>query len=293
MVFDQVGEADIRGQYYDKVVKGFADASYKFKQAVTISSTGAWTNYFYRGSTGVLAGQTGNATKGIPRGAEFPQASISWERVSSTIKKYGLEENIPWEDIISNEIDVETRTLMKIAEGVTKAVDDEIWDTLTENRATTLGQIQSFAITHVGGLEWDGASAAIIDNLLQAKQLIAQQNYDTSNLMCFISPRDYRSIMNYLAEKGAQFPTIGADVAKNGVIGTLAGIQLVVSNSVTASYALVCVPKRCGTWKELVPLSTDTKEDKFKSKTYRAVEMGVTQLTDPKCCVLIKNTQAP
>jgi len=295
MVFDQVGEADIRGTYYDKVVKGFADASYKFKQAVTISSTGAWTNYFYRGSTGVLAGatttgMTGNQVKGIARGAEFPQASISWERVSSTIKKYGLEENIPWEDIISNEVDVVERTLMKIAEGVASAVDAEIWDTLTENRTTTLGQIQSFsALTRY----WDATSAAIIDDLLQAKQLIAQQNYDTSNLMCFVNPRDYRSMCNYLAEKGAQFPSVGTDVAINGAVGKLAGITIIVSNNVTASCALVVVPKRCGNWKELIPLSTDTKEDKFKSKTFRAVEMGVTQLTDPKCCVLIKSTQTP
>jgi hypothetical protein len=293
MAFEEVAQSTIRGTYYDKVVKGFADRAYKFKQAVTISTTGAWTNYFYRGSTGVLAGQTGNSQKGLPRGADFPQASISWERVSSVIEKYGLEENIPWEDIISDEIDVETRTLMKIAEGVAKAVDDSIWDTLTENRTTTLGQISSMAITGATGKYWDVASAAIIDDLLQAQQKIAENNYPTTDLMLFVSPKDKRSIMNYLAEKGAQFPMIATGVVDNGVIGKLAGMTIIESNSVTASYALVVVPKRCATWKELVPLSTDSKEDKFKSKTYRAVELGVTQLTDPKCCVLIKGTQSP
>jgi len=293
MTFYEVGQDVVRGTYYDKVVKGFADAAYKFKQGVTISPTSAWTNYFYRGSTGVLAGNTTTGAtakleKGIPRGADFPQASISWERVTSVISKYGLEENIPWEDIISNEIDVETRTLMKIGEGVAKAVDDDIWDALTESRSVT--NIQS--VTIAAGYEWNATSSAVISNLLEAKQKIAEYNYPIDNLMCFVSPAGYKDMITYLADKGAQFPSIATEVATNGNVGKLVGINIIVSNSVTASYAAVVVPKRCATWKELVALSTDTKEDKFKSKTYRAVELGITQLTDPKCVVLIKNTDA-
>ena len=287
MTFYEVGQNVVRAIFYDKVVKGFADPTYKFKQAVTISTTGAWTNYFFRGSTSVLAGLTGNDTKGIPRGAAFPQASISWERVSSVINKYGLEENIPYEDLISDEIDVETRTLQKIGEGVAYSVDSEIWSGLTESGTPT--NIQSINIA--AGYEWNTASAAIIDDLLQAKQLIAEYNYPTDNLMAFVNPKNYRDIMNYLASKGAQFPSIGTEVATNGRMGNLVGIQLVVANNVTASRALVVVPQRCATWKELVALSTNVEEDKFKSKTYRAVEMGVLQLTDPKAVVYIKNTR--
>jgi len=288
MAFDQeVGTANLRATFYDKVVKGFAVASYKFKQAVTISPTSAWKNFFFRESPDALTAQTGNAVKGIPRGAEFPQASVTWERVQSVITKYGLEDNIPYEDLISNEIDVRDRTLMRIAEGVTKAVDDEIWDVLTESQSPSAIQHITIAETK----HWNGSSGAIIDNLLNARQLIAEKNYDTSNLMAFVSPLDYRSIMNYVAEKGAQFPNFGNQVAENGQAGKLAGIQLVVSNSVTASFALVVAPKICGTWKELVPLQTTTKDDPYKSLTIRAVEMGVTQLTDPSAVVLIEGTQ--
>ena len=173
--------------------------------------------------------------------------------------------------------------------GHVKGVDDEIWDVLTEGRS--VNQIQSVTI---GGSAnsgpWNTSSAAIIDDLLHAKQLIAEKNYDTSNLMAFVSPEDYRHIMNYLAEKGAQFPTIGATVASNGNVGKVAGVSLVVSNSVTASYALVVVPKRCGTWKEMAPLKTITKEDPMKSLTIRSAELGVTQLTDPKAVVLMVGT---
>lgn len=286
MTYDQqVGTADMRTIVYDKTVKGFAEAMYKFKQAVTISPTSAWKNYFYRETSTALSGPSGNAIKGVPRGAAFPQAVVSWEKVSTVIEKYGLEDNIHWEDILSDDVDVRTRTLYRIAEGVTKAVDDEIFNTLSED--LSVSSIQS--VTCTAG--WDQSSAAIIDNLMHAKQLIGTYNYPTEGLMVFINNKDHRSIVNYLAEKGAQFPQIGNDMATNGKVGNLVGMQLVVSNSVPASYALVVVPKICGTWKEMVPLQTTTKEDPYKSLTVRAVEMGVTQLTDPKAVVLIKNTQ--
>lgn len=286
MTFNEVAQSTLRAQYYDSAIKGIAERTYKFKQAVTINSSSAWNNYFFRESTTILSGQSGNAIKGIPRGADFPQASVSWERVQTTIQKYGLEENIPYEDLISDEIGVEERTLIKIAEGVAKAVDDEIFSVLTES--LTPASIQSI---DVGGKQWNVSSGAIIDDLLHAKQLIAEYNYPTENLMAFVSPADFRYINNYIAEKGAQFPQLGNDVASNGNQGRLAGIRLVVSNSVTASYALVVVPQRCATWKALKPLTTETKDDPFKTRTIRSVEFGVTQLTDPKAVVLIKGTQ--
>jgi len=290
MAIDQeVGEVNIRAQFFDGVVKGFATASYKFKQAVNISPTSAWKNFFYRESPTALAGATGNTIEGIPRGAEFPQAVVQWERIQAVIKKYGLEDNIHWEDILTSDVDVQERTLFRIAEGVTKAVDDEIWDVLTESRSPSA--IQSVTLVTGGRGSWNETSAAIIDDLLEAKQKMAEQNYDVSNTMLFISPRDYRSIMKHLTDKGAQFPSLSTDIANNGVVGTLAGTTLVVSNSVTTSYALMVIPKRVGTWKELVPLQTTTKEDPYKSVTIRAVEMGTTQLTDPKAAVLIIGTQ--
>ena len=291
MAFDtEVGQQNLRSVFYDKMVKGFAERAYKFKQAVTISSTSAWKNYFFRENATELTGQSGNAIKGIARNAEFPQASVSWERVQSVITKYGLEDNIPYEDLISDEIDVRNRTVLRIASGVAKAVDDEIYAALTENGTPT--NIQS--ITIVGGYSWDSASAAIIDNLEEAEQKIAEYNYPTSDLMVFVSPKDKRKIVTYLYEKGAQAPELATNAvnADNGVLGRLGNKTFIVSNSVTASQALVVVPKRCATWKEMVPLSTTTKEDPYKSLTIRTVEMGVTQLTDVKAVVLIKGTQA-
>jgi len=287
---EEIGGVTLRKEVVDSVIKGFAERAYKFKQAVSISTTNAWKESFFRETSTPLTGQTGNAVKGIPRGANFPQATPEWTKIASYIEKYGLEDFIHYEDIISNDIDVQTRVLYKLSEGVVKAVDDEIWDVLTESQAG--GNIQSFTITPSATVgSWDTASAAIIDDLMHAKQLIGEENYSTQNLMAFISEKDHRSIVTYLAGKGAQFPKIGEEMADNGRVGKLAGVNLIVSNSVTASYALVVVPKICATWKQAVALSSDVKVEAFKGTRIRVCEMGTTQLTDPKAVCLIINTQ--
>jgi len=284
------GATGLRAEVIDSMVKQIAAQTYKFKQACAIVPTSAWKNTFFRENTNVLAGGVGNTTKGLPRGANFPQATVSWEEVSVRIVKYGLEDNIAWEDILSNDINIQARTVIKLTQGVVKAVDDEIWDSLTESRAGT-GRIQSFAVDGAAGRYWNGASSAIIADLMKASRLIAEKNYDVGDLIAFISPRCKAGIMHTLSSKGAQFPQIATDVTTNGRIGRLAGIQLVESNSVTVSFALVVKPKTCSTWKELVSLRSTTVDDPYKSVKVRVVEEGVLELTDPLAVVLISEVE--
>jgi len=279
----EIAEVTARSQFFDKTIKQLASQTYKFKSVVAVMSTSSWKNYFYRETTTPLAGKTGNTIKGIPRGAAFPQASVSWERILKVQEKYGLEENIPWEDLISDEIAVRERTSFRIAEGVVKAVDDEIYSSLSTDTG-----IQTITITD--GFQWNAASAAIMDNLMEAVEKMEDYFYDTSNATCLINGRDYRSMMDYIYEKGAQAPKLGETVLSSGKAMQVAGITFIKSQSVPASEALIVVPKRCATWRELVPLKTITKEDPFKSLTVRSVEMGVTEVTDPKAIVRIVNT---
>ena len=285
----EVGHAVLRKEVIDSMVKQTAAQTYKFKQAVAVVPTSAWKNTFFREGTSVLKGNTGNATKGIPRGSNFPQDKVNWQEITVRIIKYGLETNIPWEDIISGEINVQARSIIRLTAGVVKAVDDQIWDELTESQSGT-GVIQSFAI--LGGKQWNASSAAIVDDLMKASELISTNgNYDVSNLMCFVSPRDKRSIMNYLHDKGAQYNQLGEDIARNGAIAKVAGVTIIESNSVTASFALVVKPKVCATYKELVSLRSTTIDDPYKSLKIRVVEEGTIELTDPLAIVLISDTQ--
>ena len=297
---EEAGTQQIRAQFFDKMVKGITIKAYKFKQALTLNSTSSWKNFFYREDAGVLAPPTGTNKKGIPRGANFPQASVLFERIQTVITKYGLEETIAWEDIISDDVPIRNRTLIKLAEGVARSVDDAIWTGLQGDSAVgnLPADIQTFDVSVQSGgsgRPWNEASAAIIDDLYKAKELIGLKDYPTNNLMVFISERDHRSYVKYLTDKGSQFPGISEGVlgAKNGVIGTKGPFTYIVSNSVTASNALVVVPKRIATWKSLWPLQTITKEEPLINVVIRTAELGVLQLTDPNAGVLITGTQGP
>ena len=271
----------------DSMVKQIAARTYKFKQALAIVSTSSLSNTFFREDLTVPVGQTGNSFKGVPFGANFPQASINVKKVPGEVIKFAAEENIAWETVRGSQIDIQARTVIRITEGIVKAVDDHIWDELTESQAGT-GIIQSFAVF----AGWNESSAAIVDDVKKASQLISTNgNYDTSNLLCFISPRDERSVMNYIADKGAQWQEPATDALRNGTIGKIANVTFVTSQSVTASYALVVKPKTCATLQQFVPLTTDTTDDPLKSWRLRVVEELQVQLTDPKAIVLMNDTQ--
>ena len=277
MAFEEVGEDTLRATTYDNAIKQLAIYSYKMKQLVSVVSSGSWKNYFFRETTTVPTGQSGNAIKGIPRGADFPDAVISWEQISSRIEKYGLSGKIDHEDIIAKNIDTRNRTIKRIAEGVAKAVDNEIYSILSTDSGIQSG-------TLYGGY-WDETSAAIIKDLAFMKANVKSYYDNASNFAIVINPDAEPYVLHYIYEKGAQATTSGQK-AFNGEIGSPAGVSIITADVIPVSYALFVVPKSCATWKSLMPLATDTKTDKFMGDEIKACEYGVTEVHEPKQVVL-------
>lgn len=286
------GEVVLRKENIEKMVKGFALAEYRFKQLVMVQSSSSWQESYYQETAADLTASGIATVKGIPRLAGFPYGEVSWSKKSSYLVKHGLEGVISWEDAMTNNVDVIARTLLRIARAVAKSVDTEIWDTLTESRTPVL--INSVSIT--AGNEWDSATVANrdpIQDILNAKKEIAVDNYDPDNGNGYLvlSPKDYANLLgNANVRNAGQFYT--DDVTKNGRVGKILGLSIVVSNNVTADYAAVMVGKECGTWKEALPLTVVTIEDPGIKYTIRAFEIGVTQLTNPQAVCLLSNTQA-
>lgn len=273
----EVGEDKLRATAYDIAIKQIAKYTYKFKQLVSVVSSGSWKNYFFREDTDVPEGQEGNAIKGIPRGADFPHAVLSWEQVASRIEKYGLGGKIDHEDIIAKNIDTRNRTIKRIAEGVAKAVDTEIYAVMAADADIQTGVI------YAGW--WDEASAAIIKDLAFMKTQVKTYYDNASKFVIVINPSAEPYVLHYIYEKGAQATTSG-EKAFNGEIGNPAGVSILTSSVVPASYALFVVPKTCATWKELMALSTNTETKKFHGDTIEACEYGVTEVHEPKQIVL-------
>ena len=289
---DTVGQADLRAENVERVVKGFALQEYVMKQLCMVQSSSSWQESYYQETAADLTGGAGSTVKGIPRLAKFPYGEVSWTKQSSYLLKHGMEGVISWEDAITNNVDVIARTLLRMARAVAKSVDTEIWNTLSEDQTPAL--INTVACA--AGSEWDSATIANrdpIQNILDSKKEIAVDNYnpDNGNGYLVLSPKDYANLLgNANVRNAGQFYT--DDVTRNGRVGKILGLTVVVSNSITADYAMVCVAKECGTWKEAVPLTVKTMEDHGVKYTIRAFEIGVTQLTNPEAVCLITNTQA-
>lgn len=282
MTFAQPGEDAFRATSYDLAIKQLANYTYKFKQLVSVVTSSSWKNYFFRESTTIPTGEEGNVIKGISRGAEFPNAVLSWEQISSRIEKFGMSATIDHEDIIAGNIDMKNRIILRLAESVAKAVDTDISLAVSEN--WTPSSIQTGTLQ--GGY-WNQTSAAIIKDLATMKAQVKAYYDNASDFTMVINPNVEPYILHYIYEKGSQASTSG-QAAFNGQIGNPAGVSIITSTVVPVSYALFMVPKTCATWKSLMPLQTETKTEPFIGDTIKACEYGVTELHEPKQVVLLQ-----
>src|SRR3990167_2576466 len=242
---DTTGQADLRAENISKVVVGFALMNYKMKQLVMISPSAAWQESYYKETAADLTGGLGSAVKGVPRLANFPYGEVSWTKASSYILKHGMEGVISFEDEIANNVDMIARTLLRIARAVTKSVDTEIYNALSEN--DTPVNINTVAVAV--GYEWDSTTIANrdpIQDILNAKKLISIQNYDPDNGSGFLvlSPTDFANLLgNANVRNAGQFYT--DEVTRNGRVGKLLGLSVIVTTSVSADKALVAIAKEC------------------------------------------------
>ena len=284
------GESVLRDENIERMVKGFALQEFTMKQVVMQMSSSAWQESYFQETAADLTASGTRTIKGVPRLANFPYGEVSFEKKSAYMQKYAFEGVISWEDEKTNSIDVIARTLLRIARGVAKAVDDEIWDVLSEGQSPST--INSVAIS--SGDEWDSATLANrdpIQNMLDARSAIKQANYKIVNGFLLLSPEDESNLLgNANVRNSGQFYTDA--VTKNGVIGRILGLTIIVSNSVTSDFAMVVGNKEAATWRGASPLTVVTIADPGIKKTVRAWEVGVTQLINPKAITLISNTQA-
>ena len=290
MAEESAGQKSLRAENVERMVKGIAMAIYTAKQAVMTNNSTAWKeSYMQETNTTLSAGATA-AIKGIPRLSTFPAAEPTWEQKSAYIQKYGLEGYVSYEDAKTDSFDIISRTFVRVAEAVTKAVDDEILSVLSES--WTPVNINEVAIA--GGYEWDSATIANrdpIQNILDAQAALENENYTSGTTLLYINPTDAANIMgNANVRNAGQF--FKDTVTRNGSLGGFSfGVQIIKSKSIPADSALMLKAKICGTWKAVTPLTIITIYDAGIKYTIRAFELGVTQLTNPKAVCLISNTR--
>jgi hypothetical protein len=268
------GQADLRRENFSRIVKGFALQEYVMKQLCMVENSNAWTETYYQETAADLTGGTGSGVQGVPRLAQFPYGEVSWTKTSGRNVKHAMEGQLSWEDVKTNNVPMIARTLLRIARAVAKSVDTLIASEL----------LTSAGNTTAANATWDNAVIADrdpIQDILDAKALIAIDNYNPDkNGFLLVHPTNYAELLgNANVRNAGQFWTDSA--TKNGRVGMIVGLTVLVTNSVTEGGAQVVISKEAMTWKSVVGLTVKTIEDPGISTTIRAWEVGQLQVVNP------------
>ena len=286
MVVENVGSIELRKETVDRLVRGFALRAYKIKQLCSVVKSSSWKESYYQEGATDLAEAGAVSSHGVPRGSDFPFVKVDWTKVSALQNKAAFTGRIFYEDAISDEIDVISRTLLRISRAVVKKVDTAIYDAITDD-----ANIQTFAIT--AGHEWDSLTTQNQDplyDIARASALIEDQDYDAVNLVVVMNPTDYRNFSSNQKVRSSNFKPSTLKI--NGALGAIdGGATIMKSNSVTADEALVMGFKDAVTYKELDSLKTDVTYKPFKYWDIDAIEIGLTQVIEPKKVVKMTNTR--
>ena len=290
MAFGEEGAAALRATNVSAIVKQVAEQTYKFKNLLASQSSTAWIESFHRESASELRD---SGIEGVPRMSDFPSSTPEWEKIDTTMAKFALESEVSIEDESTNNIPMMLRIQRRLGRRIAKQVDDRIWAVISESQSPS--DINEVATA--SGSTWDNATRADRhpqEQILEAEEKIGDNFYEADLLI--INRKDFRLIIQNDDILDAYDPKnnllASTNISGNGMKGTLAGLQMVVSASVTADNAMVMESKTAATWAAVSGLRVTVETVEGIKKILKAWEIGVTQLTDPKAITLITNTNS-
>lgn len=280
-----VEQTDIRGLDIDKTVKGFALINYIFKGDCTIANTKADSIRWYQEEAEDLTTTDPSTLLHSPLSTPT-YLEPEWTRNTSYILEYMVEAKISEMDLQSADIDVLTRTLLRLTRAVVKKVDTKIWDVVTEDRSPV-----NINMVETSGA-WDtGAAADPFKDILFSQEHLISGGYSIAGTKLYMGQVAYRNLMDWILwTKGSSVPQFSSEMAKNGVVMSLLGIPIVVSPNCTADFAVLANLKQACTWKSFTGTTSAVIRDPGLGNKIRVWEAGIPILTDPKAVVLISNT---
>lgn len=294
---DTVEMQDIRGLDIDKLAKGFADVQYIFKHECSVLPMKGDSIRWFSKTAGTLSATAPSVTKNVSPLSIPATLEVSWTRNTAYPKKYFVEGFISMEDIESAELDVLATTIRDLTRVIARDVDEDIWSIFTAGyngtTGTISGTINGFDLAIADA--WNAASAAgnIVDDIMHAKRLIYENDYNPEGSTLLLNPFDYQSMVTWLIDgKGSSIPGFSSEKIKSGVVMQLLGVNIKVSNNVTVSEAVMIIPKKACTFRQQFPITAKTVKEEGIGTRIRVYEHGTAYLTDPKAVCLITGLAA-
>lgn len=284
---DKSGQAEIRGIDIDKLAKGFADEEFIFRNFLTVTPTSAREIRWYRKTSGILdsTDTTGITASQIANTSHLALPTVveqSWTRMTSYVRKYFVES--PWisyEDIRDSDPDIIATNVRDLTRAVANQIDQRIYSYLSS----------SLYLSGAAMAAWGDTGSSPIGDFLSGSASIRAHSYDISNLAVLMHPTDYKNLMYWLiSTKGSSVPQFASQKLESGVLLSLLGNRIVVSNNCTEGIPVMIVPQRVATWKSFTPITAATKEEVGIGQKIRIWEEGEMLLTDPNAGYVIKGT---
>ena len=225
--------------------------------------------------------------KGIPQYAPFPFFDVTETKVSSVVLKYGGESVISLEAMQNATVPMLQRKVYRLGRKIIYQIDVAIESDVSTNAGNTV------AIT--AGNEWDSATVANRDpikDILDCIQTLRVDGIDalSGNGHLVLNGTDYTNLISNT--KVLNHPTYESGVMKNGQVGKLLGLTIIVSETVTADQAYVLVARQGMVWKQAEGLKVVTTVIPGKKTEIIAWERGVFQLQAPNEVCKLTNTRA-
>jgi len=268
---DQPGEADLRAEDVDAIVKNYALEQFTGRQICSIVGTNAEKNTYYEetdsditpiGTTGIPAGNFENSA-----GAIFEHVNHSWTEVAERVKIHGATHTMDWTVWKLSAIDVKGRMLERVARAIVLSEDTAIYTELATT-TNTASAVQT----------WDNETESLqqpLKDILIARAALKIANWSTtSNLKMIIHPTNLMELLNNPVVRNAgQFYTDG--VTRNGVVGKIADFNIIESNAMTENTVLFCISQTAMSLYEAQGITTKMTEEEGETITIKAFNMNV------------------
>ncbi len=282
---ETAGQALIRGIDITKGAEAEFEEALIFKPLISSKPTKAREIKFWQKTTGYLTLTSPAKLSNIAPGARPFVAETSWTPVTKYSIKYMLDSPmINMEDESDAEVQVFRDNAKDNSDAIANDVDSDIWDVTTEN------QTPVNINTNAANAAWNAASGQDpFDDIMTAKMEIRQQTKRSiRNGVLLINAQGEKDLLVWLVStKGSSIPNFASEKVGSGTLSGIAGLRVIVSENVTATFALVADLKQSTEYRTFKPFTTVIITEPLIGRKIRSSTNGVAILKKPKFNALI------
>jgi len=282
---ETAGQALIRDVDIAKGAMAFEEEALIFKPLISNKPTKSREIKYWSKTTGYLTLTAPAKLSNIAPGARPFVAETSWTPDTVYSIKYMLDSPmINLEDESDSEVQVFMDNAKDVVEAIANDVDNDIWDVVSENQSPSL--INSTAATAA----WNAASGQDpFEDIMEAKMEIREQTKRSRrNGLLLLNAKGEKDLLTWLVStKGSSVPNFASEKVGTGTIDPLAGLRVVVSENVTATYAMVADLKQAAVYRQFKPLQTWIISEEGIGRKIRVSTNGRCILIKPKYVSLI------